>query len=241
MIQHISAIMVDLDDTLVAFDAVAEPSWRQVCAEHCSAHGGVDPARLYDAISIVSTHYWSDPERHRIGRADLTTARRSFVAEALQSLGLPTEMAAGLADRYSTVRTEAMYLLPGAMEALDTLRARGCALALVTNGDSAGQRAKVARFGLRPRFDAIVVEGEVGAGKPDPRIFQEALRRLGASPGDACMVGDNFVWDIEGPGALGIRGIWIDREGRGTPADARAAPWRTARRFAEVPGILFGG
>jgi putative hydrolase of the HAD superfamily len=240
MMHEFKAILVDLDDTLVAFDAVTDSSWRQVCAEHAVRREGTDPARLFDAIKSVSVRYWSDPERHRIGRADIRTARRGIVSEAFAALGLPPEDAVGLADRYSTVRLENMYLLPGAHEALDALRARGLRLALVTNGDSETQRAKARRFDLERRFDAVVVEGELGVGKPDARVFREALRLLAAAPGEAVMVGDNLVWDIEGPGAVGMSGIWIDREGRGAPPDARVAPWRVARAFAEVPGLIFG-
>jgi hypothetical protein len=52
---------------------------------------------------------------------------------------------------------------------------------LLTNGGSKGQRLKIDRFDLAPLFDAILIEGEVGFGKPDPRIYTKALEAL-----DAC-------------------------------------------------------
>jgi putative hydrolase of the HAD superfamily len=235
------ALLVDLDDTLVAFDAVTESSWRQVCAEYRAAHPSVDADSLMTRIKAASDEYWRDPERHRAGRADILNTRRMFVSRAFAALGLPAPDAVRLADRYSTVRIDAMYLLPGVHEALARIRARGCALVLVTNGDGAGQRSKIERFDLARFFDHILVEGELGVGKPDPGIYKEALRLLGLPPEQACMVGDNIVWDVDAPQRLGIRAIWIDRVGLGCSPDARVTPERIARSFAEVPRMLFEG
>jgi putative hydrolase of the HAD superfamily len=85
----------------------------------------------------------------------------------------------------------------------------GIKLALVTNGAAAPQRAKIARFELEPLFDAIVVEGEFGRGKPEPAVYAHALSSLGVAAADAWMVGDNLEWDVATPRRLGMRGILI--------------------------------
>ena len=54
-------------------------------------------------------------------------------------------------------------------------------LALVTNGAASLQRQKIARFELEPLFDLILVEGELGFGKPDERIYRLALNELAAA------------------------------------------------------------
>jgi putative hydrolase of the HAD superfamily len=58
-----------------------------------------------------------------------------------------------------------------------------------------------------------VVSGEVGVGKPDPRIFDLALRLLGASPEEAVMVGDNPTRDVAGAKAAGVTAVWVNRAG----------------------------
>ena len=118
---------------------------------------------------------------------------------------------------------------------------RGLLLALLTNGDSAGQRDKIRRFGLSVYFQAILIEGETGYGKPGPRAFQAALEALGAVAGEACMVGDNLTWDIAGAQAVGIATIWVDRAGTGVPPDAPATPTWAVRGVDEVPGVLLEG
>ncbi len=66
------------------------------------------------------------------------------------------------------------------------------------------QRSKINRFGLADLFDLILIEGEVGFGKPDPRVYERALESLGVAAGDTWMVGDNLEWDVAEPQRQGI-------------------------------------
>jgi len=235
---NICGILFDLDDTLVAFDAVTNQSWREVCLEYSTANPGLDPETLFAAIRKVSDWYWSDPERHRIGRNNMPPARRRVVREAFLTMGLPGDDADAMAERYSTVRLENMYVLPGAQSTLDLLRSRGYRLGLLTNGDGETHRYKIDRFGLAKYFETILIEGELGFGKPDVRTYRLALSALGLKPEDACMVGDNLSWDVEAPQELGIRAIWIDRKGTGLPIGSAAAPHRVIKDISEVLNIF---
>jgi len=78
---------------------------------------------------------------------------------------------------------------------------------------------KIERFGLEPIFDAILIEGELGFGKPDPRVYELALTRLGQSRAETWMVGDHLEWDVAAPQQLGIYGIWVDAQSKGRPAE----------------------
>jgi len=55
-------------------------------------------------------------------------------------------------------------------------------------------------------FDALILSCEVGAAKPDPRIYQEALRQLGVAPHEAVFI-DDFPAHIEGARTLGLHTI----------------------------------
>jgi len=232
------AVLFDLDDTLVAFDAVTEQSWSQVCLEYHRAGHQVDPGVLAARIRESSDWYWGDAHRHRWGRANILEARREVVSRAFAAVDLPKADAIALADRYSRVRLTNMYVFEGVHPLLERLRTDGRSLALVTNGDSVGQRAKIRRFGLAEYFSTILIEGELGFGKPDPRVYETALARLGTTPSQARMVGDNLAWDIEAPQKAGIAAIWIDRNGAGLPPNSEVSPWRTIRTISELPRIL---
>jgi putative hydrolase of the HAD superfamily len=119
-----------------------------------------------------------------------------------------------------------------AAPALDALRDRGLALALVTNTDAASLAALRAEFPVDDRFDAVVPSYEVGALKPDPAPFETALDRLGLPPARAAMVGDSPGSDVAAARRLGMRAVLVDR--------ADAHPGRSPRvtSLADLPGLL---
>jgi putative hydrolase of the HAD superfamily len=64
----------------------------------------------------------------------------------------------------------------------------------------------------------------LGVGKPDPRVFAEACRRLGTAPGRTAYVGDELDVDARAATAAGLLGIWLDRPGIGLKGTARLEP-----------------
>jgi FMN phosphatase YigB (HAD superfamily) len=91
--------------------------------------------------------------------------------------------------------------VPGALEAVRVLHARGLALAVVANWDI----SLVQRLG--PLRIPVVTSAEAGVAKPDPRIFELALARLGVAAERALHVG-NHRNDEEGAAAAGMRFAW---------------------------------
>ena len=80
----------------------------------------------------------------------------------------------------------------------------------------------------------ILIEGEIGFGKPDPRVYTRALAALGVAAGDTWMVGDNLEWDVAEPQRQGIYGIWIDVRGSGLPSGQPVRPDRIIRRLSDL-------
>ena len=233
------AILLDLDDTIVALSGSADPCWRLVCERFSGQVEGLTPQALFDAIKESRAWFWSDPQRHQRGRMDLVAARREIVAHAFDRLGIEApELANQVADAFSRERDEGIFLLPGATEALQRFLERGIRLALVTNGMADSQRRKIERFGLAPFFDCIVIEGEFGTGKPDGRVYVYVLAQLGLQPEDAWMVGDNLEWDVAGPQRMGIKGIWIDSAGSGLPEASPARPDLIVGSLAELAELM---
>jgi putative hydrolase of the HAD superfamily len=59
----------------------------------------------------------------------------------------------------------------------------------------------------------IVISGEVGYGKPDHRIYQLVLSRLGTRQESTWNIGDSLKRDILGAKAIGIKTVWVNRHG----------------------------
>ncbi len=102
--------------------------------------------------------------------------------------------------------------MPGARELLVALREH-VPVAIVTNNVTAEQEEKLARFALDAHVDALVTSEDVGVAKPDARIFDAALARLGIARDEAVMLGDSREHDVDGARAAGIAACWLDRAG----------------------------
>ncbi len=106
---------------------------------------------------------------------------------------------------------------------LADLRARGVMLAVCSNWDWDLVEA-MDEAGLRDAVDILVSSAWVGARKPHPRIFRHTLDLAGVGPDEALFVGDTWGPDVEGPRALGLRSLYLTRDGHwddpGAPVDA---------------------
>jgi putative hydrolase of the HAD superfamily len=229
------AVFLDLDDTILDDSGNVSHCWREACFAHRSELGALDPGALHEAIESTRDWYWADPERHRVGRLDLDTARREIVRMSLAEMGVDAPaLAEKIAKRYGSQRDLGILPLADAIETVRWLRDSGCRLALLTNGSGVAQRSKITRFGLAEFFDLILIEGELGFGKPDPRVYRLALDKLGVESTETWMVGDNLEWDVAAPQRLGIYGIWLDVRGEGLPSGHGVRPDRIVRGLVEL-------
>jgi putative hydrolase of the HAD superfamily len=234
------AILFDLDDTLIHAHSRPEVAWLTVTRELGADLAPLTPAEATSAIVDFAQAFWADADRHREFRQKLAIARQLIVSGAFARLAAmgrhapSEEVASRLADRFRSYRVEQMRLCEGAHETVDALRTRGIKLALVTNGDGPGQRAKIERFALANRFDHVQIEGEHGFGKPEERAYHHALEALGAAPQEAWIVGDNLEWEVAAPQALGLYAIWCDHDGDGLPAGTTVVPDRIVRALREL-------
>lgn len=227
------ALLLDLDETIITSREDADEVWRAVCGESAT-QAGLSPQEVYEAVITSRDWFWADEERSRVGRADLRAASREIVERALARFGVgQSDLAREMADSYRD-RRDQFILLPGSLDALQTLRERQVALALLTNGAGPFQRAKIDQFDLARYFDFILIEGEAGFGKPNERVYLRALETLGTPPSEAWMVGDDLNWDVGAPQRLDIYSVWVDRRGNGLPEESHVRPDRIIRSLAEL-------
>ena len=112
---------------------------------------------------------------------------------------------------------------------LESLRARGLALGLVSNAfDPLWLLERdMKRMGLADRLDSFVFSSEVGVRKPHPDIFRRSLDELGVAPEQALFVGDRLYEDVRGARDLGmttVQAVWFraDEHPRGGEPDYQA-------------------
>lgn len=96
--------------------------------------------------------------------------------------------------------------------------------------------------GLLPYIDLVVASAEEGVSKPDPGIFEIALRRAGCAAHDAVMVGDRIDNDIRPAKALGMQTVWL-RQGLGAlaqPKTPEEQPDHIVFSLGELADLLTG-
>jgi putative hydrolase of the HAD superfamily len=238
MTQLPRAMLIDMDDTILSAYGRPEIAWNKIAAEFADEFGSTTPQQVAAAVLASGREFWgkAGPEwRLKLEEARHIVVNNGFAALAAAGHApLSHDLATRLTNRFHSYREEAMFIFPGAHEAIDALKAHGVKLALVTNGAAAPQRAKVERFALSHRFDHIQIEGEHGFGKPEERAYLHAMEALGATAPETWMIGDNLEWEVVAPQRLGIYAIWIDVHGDGLPADSTVRPDRIIRSLTEL-------
>lgn len=206
------AVLFDLGNTLAEYHAPGGSSalvMRSVGAveDHLRDKGLIsDPPEIIQERArrenYESRNYRVRPLDKRLSRIFRITDA-SILAEACRAFVRPI--------------CEGATIYDDAIPALQALRKIGLKTAVVSNspwGSSPelwGQ--EIERLGLTPYFDALCFCGEVGWRKPAKPIFHLALNRLGVEPADCLFIGDRPKWDIDGPMAVGMRAILLDRHG----------------------------
>lgn len=230
------ALLLDLDDTLLDYSGGVDACWEAACA---TAAAEVAQAPLVAALAETRRSFWSDPEHNRRERVHMVRAWTRIATLALERCGGDPGLGAAIAEAFAARRRSVMTLFPDAVQVLTALRARGTPLGLVTNGDAREQRAKIERHDLARFFDAIVIEGEFGAGKPDAAVYRTALSSLGVAAGpEVWMAGDHLEFDVAGAQRLGLRAAWLDRPGLGVPAESAVRPDRILRDLGDLIALL---
>lgn len=123
---------------------------------------------------------------------------------------------------------------------LDALRVR-YRLGVIANQPSAVRDA-LDRDGLTPYFDVLGLSDDLGLHKPDPRLFEAALRLASVEGPGAVMVGDRLDYDVRPARESGMRTVWVLRgEAPDDPTEAQLAEADAAiRGLDELPALLDG-
>lgn len=260
-ISGISAVVFDLDDTLLWDERLSRRALAETAARAAERAGG-DAAALEEAAKQAAGELWR--EQAPVGRCDALGIvafegmwgvfegeddyirhLREMVPrfrEEIWRRALPPQAATGdlpreLGEFFARRRRELQEMLPWAAEVLARLRKAGLKIGLLTNGAPSLQRLKIADAGLADFFDAIVVSGEIGIGKPEPEIFHHLAELLGTEPRETLMVGNSLARDVEGARRAGMPSCWLELDGEDEPVGS-VAPDHTIRSLRELPGLL---
>ena len=201
-------IFFDLDRTLWYFDAAAEVAFERIYEKYNLKRLGIPTAHeFHEVYHPLNERLWELYREDKITKEDLNRTR--FVLP-LEHYGIhDTELADHLSEDYVYWSPRIVRLVPGTMELLDYLKPK-YHLHLITNGFQEVQHIKLSGSGLELYFETLTVSEEVGVKKPNPEIFQYALRKAHATVEESLMIGDEMAVDIDGARAIGMDTIFLN-------------------------------
>ena len=165
----IDAVIFDMDGTLL--DSLS--AWEHASANYLRTRGIELPAEVEARLEHMSL---AEGATYLIEKFDLPDTPEDLIASTI----------APVRERYvKTIEPK-----PGVKELLTRLHAQGIKIAVATAANTDMAYGAFSRTGLLPYFEFMIDCNEVGEGKRSPKIYEEALKRLGTTKARTLVVED---------------------------------------------------
>lgn len=218
----VDGVLLDADDTLYDTRSAMHTAGTVAAA---ALWPGADPER----IRLAGVRFRDDPGGHfrayARGEVEFAAMRRERVADLARWLDQP--VGDGLWDAFEAAYEPAFLTAVSAFDdvrpTVAALQDRGLVVGVLTNSSATYTARKMRAAGLDGLFEVVCTRDTLGVGKPDPRVFHEACRRLGTAPGRTLYVGDELDVDPLAAAAAGLRAVWLVRHGTPENDAARRA------------------
>ena len=209
----IKAVFFDFYNTLVGYDPPQEELEARVLRDF-----GIDASPEVFRRPLVIADEFIYREHARLPISKRSKEERGALYAQYQGIMLKEagisaspELIAGILGKFQKLNLK-LVLFSDVMPALAHLRELGLILGLISNVDR-DITPVCQELGLSAVLGVAVTSQEVGFNKPQPEIFQAALKQAGVKPPEAIYIGDQYQIDVVGANAAGMRGILLDRGG----------------------------
>ncbi len=207
----ISTVLFDMDETLLTHSATGLELTRAVYETFKDRLPEIDEATFARTLWQKANDLW---KMMFDGALKGDVARPYSFINALRALRIDNnDLAHEMLADFESRLVDCTRLFDDTLFVLDTLRGNGFKLGIVTNGYTALQRRKLDAYDLCAHVDFALISEAVGLHKPHPGIFEVALSKADAKPGNTLMVGDNLGADINGAHNARMRSVLLDPEG----------------------------
>lgn len=199
-------LFFDLDNTIWDFDKNSYNALKNVLTNLGILEESGNYDTLYKTFSEVNENY---RKLYRERKIDKQTFQEGRFEIALNENGTPfPEFSPIINNKYINEISNMKLLKEGAVETLDYLYNK-YNLFIITNGFIKSQNNKLEKSGISHYFKKVYISEEVGASKPDRKIFEYAIKSSNARKNESVMIGDTWETDIVGAMKFGIDQIYL--------------------------------
>lgn len=209
--QKYKNLFIDLDDTIYDFSGASKESFRET-------YDLLHYDRFFDSFE----HYLSIYEPYNLelwriygeGKITKEELNRRRYSHPLESVGVFDQQLAATFCREALSRIPTKNkVMPGAIELLEYLRPR-YRMFILSNGFTELQSRKMRTAGLDIYFNALILSEEIGVNKPNPELYEYALKKSNSKLEESIMIGDMFDTDIVGAANVGMEQIYYNPKGK---------------------------
>ena len=196
-------IIFDADETLFDFKKSEQDAFKQTIIEY----GIVYEKNLHFKVyKEINTAMWLDLEKGLITQKKLKIERFKKLSDKLD-LGFDAH---DFAKSYMKNLSYASFLYDDSLELVESLH-KDYRLTIITNGLTDVQDRRIRKSTIAHYFEDIVISEEIKVSKPNPQIFEIALKNINYTNKEkVLMVGDNLSSDIQGGINFGIDTCWYN-------------------------------
>lgn len=200
----VTDVFFDLDHTLWDFELNSRLTFEQIFLDL-----GLDiPIDKFLSIYIpLNREYWKLYRDEKISKEDLRFQRLQRTLEGI-GFNCNKSLILTMADAYIKTLSTFGNTLPHSNEVLSYL-STNYRLHIITNGFQEIQANKLRNSGIAGYFDVIMDSEKAGVKKPNPKIFNLALKQAGTNAEQSIMIGDDLEADVLGAQAVGMKAIHL--------------------------------
>jgi putative hydrolase of the HAD superfamily len=191
-------MLFDLDDTLLNRDKAVDNMYLTIL-EKCYED-------VKHSVKNEMLEKFKEYDRRSYGHNDKGKVLESFFDEFPPNYRLPRN---DIQDFWNSNFPHCFSINQNTINIVNAIKMQ-VKVAIITNGSTQRQKAKILNTDLNSCFDIIIISEDVGFSKPDKRIFELALNKLNVQPEAALFFGDDIEKDIGGCQNANIKGIWFN-------------------------------
>jgi len=190
----------------------------------------VEFGQFYEVYTKNNHLLWEGYRKKTIPKNELVRLRFQLT---FHELGIEGIDALAMNTHYLEVMPNQKQLNTGAVEILQYLKQKSYQIAIITNGFKEVQYRKIETSGLKPFISGVYISEVVQLAKPEPGIFEYAVKSSNAPKAKSIMIGDDWEVDVLGALAYGIDAVYFD----GSVTNTKPEIINTRHKNRQVFGI----